>query len=145
MTTKIILIVIMVILSAYFSATETAFSSLNKTRLKTIARSAKGTNDDSNLPEVDPMWKVPVYSRPLTYLDTDMSVAMQKLARIEKLCSELPGLDCGSCGAPSCRALAEDIVRGDAKENDCIIRYEERIARVANEVLPGRGDNDDRF
>ena len=37
MTTKIILIVIMVILSAYFSATETAFSSLNKTRLKTMA------------------------------------------------------------------------------------------------------------
>ena len=25
-------------------------------------------------------------------------------------------LDCGACGAPSCRALAEDIVRGDAKE-----------------------------
>lgn len=37
MTTKIILIAIMVILSAYFSATETAFSSLNKTRLKAMA------------------------------------------------------------------------------------------------------------
>lgn len=37
MTTKIILIAIMVVLSAYFSATETAFSSLNKTRLKAMA------------------------------------------------------------------------------------------------------------
>ena len=37
MTTKIILIAIMVIFSAYFSATETAFSSLNKTRLKAMA------------------------------------------------------------------------------------------------------------
>ena len=37
MTTNIILIAIMVMLSAYFSATETAFSSLNKTRLKTMA------------------------------------------------------------------------------------------------------------
>ena len=37
MTTQIILIAILVILSAYFSATETAFSSLNKTRLKTMA------------------------------------------------------------------------------------------------------------
>ncbi len=37
MTTSIILIVILVIMSAYFSATETAFSSLNKTRLKTMA------------------------------------------------------------------------------------------------------------
>ncbi len=34
---KIIALVILVLLSAYFSATETAFSSLNKTRLKTIA------------------------------------------------------------------------------------------------------------
>ncbi len=37
MTTKIILIAITVIFSAYFSATETAFSSLNKTRLKAMA------------------------------------------------------------------------------------------------------------
>ena len=37
MTTNIILIAILVILSAYFSATETAFSSLNKTRLKAMA------------------------------------------------------------------------------------------------------------
>lgn len=37
MTTNIILIVICIIMSAYFSATETAFSSINKTRLKTLA------------------------------------------------------------------------------------------------------------
>ena len=34
---KIITIIIMIIFSAYFSATETAFSSINKTRLKTMA------------------------------------------------------------------------------------------------------------
>jgi CBS domain containing-hemolysin-like protein len=37
MTAKIIVMVICLLLSAYFSATETAFSSINKTRLKTIA------------------------------------------------------------------------------------------------------------
>ena len=37
MTTSIILMVICVTFSAYFSATETAFSSLNKTRLKVLA------------------------------------------------------------------------------------------------------------
>ena len=37
MTGNIILIAILVTMSAYFSATETAFSSLNKTRLKTMA------------------------------------------------------------------------------------------------------------
>ena len=114
-----------------------------KTRLKNIARTAKGPNEVSEVPDISCMWEVPVYSRPQSQLDSDMSVAMQKLARIEKLCSELPGLDCGSCGAPSCRALAEDIVRGDAKETDCIIRYKERIARIASEMLMGQ--NEDRF
>ena len=37
MLSKIIAMVICVILSAYFSATETAFSSVNKTRLKVLA------------------------------------------------------------------------------------------------------------
>lgn len=36
-TLQIIIMVILVMMSAYFSATETAFSSLNKTRLKTMA------------------------------------------------------------------------------------------------------------
>ena len=35
--TYIIIMAVCLIMSAYFSATETAFSSLNKTRLKTIA------------------------------------------------------------------------------------------------------------
>ena len=37
MTVQIILMVLCIIFSAYFSATETAFSSLNKTRLKAMA------------------------------------------------------------------------------------------------------------
>lgn len=37
MSTQIIIMVIMLICSSYFSATETAFSSLNKTRIKTLA------------------------------------------------------------------------------------------------------------
>jgi Na+-translocating ferredoxin:NAD+ oxidoreductase RNF subunit RnfB len=65
---------------------------------------------------------------------------MKKLSRIEELSDELPGLDCGSCGAPSCRALAEDIVRGEAKETDCIIRFRERIARITNEMLSAQSE-----
>ena len=37
MTTKIILMVVLLLFSAYFSATETAFSTMNKTRLRTMA------------------------------------------------------------------------------------------------------------
>lgn len=114
-----------------------------KTRLKKIARTANGPEEASDFMGIDPMWEVSVNSRPQSYLDADMSVAMQKLARIDILEEELPGLDCGSCGAPSCRALAEDIVRGTAKETDCIIRYKERIAEMAAEMLSSQSE--DRF
>mgnify|MGYP002508897684 CR=1 FL=1 len=36
-------------------------------------------------------------------------------------------IDCGSCGAPTCRALAEDIVRGTACKDDCVM-----LSRVRN-------------
>ncbi|MFH1312954.1 MAG: (Fe-S)-binding protein [Candidatus Eisenbacteria bacterium] len=29
-------------------------------------------------------------------------------------------MDCGCCGTPSCLAFAEDIVRGQARIEDCI-------------------------
>ena len=64
-------------------------------------------------------------------LDDDIVEALKKAARIEELRKQLPGLDCGSCGAPSCRALAEDIVLGIGKENDCIFRLREKMQIIA--------------
>ena len=43
----------------------------------------------------------------------------------DELLKELPHLDCGSCGASNCHALAEDIIKGDAKETDCLIKLRE--------------------
>jgi Na+-translocating ferredoxin:NAD+ oxidoreductase RNF subunit RnfB len=44
------------------------------------------------------------------------------MSEIQKLKEELPGIDCGSCGAPSCRAFAEDVVKCEACLEDCLIR-----------------------
>jgi anti-sigma regulatory factor (Ser/Thr protein kinase)/Fe-S-cluster-containing hydrogenase component 2 len=52
----------------------------------------------------------PYRARPGMRLDPDMGAAIEKLARIDELTSELPGRDCGVCGAPTCSSLAEDIV-----------------------------------
>jgi hypothetical protein len=35
--------------------------------------------------------------------------------------SRLPGIDCGVCGAPSCRAFAEDLARGEEIEELCVL------------------------
>ena len=53
-------------------------------------------------------------------LDKNRDVAIEKLKRKEELIKMLPGTDCGVCGAPDCRTLAEDIVRGEARLEDCI-------------------------
>ncbi len=51
--------------------------------------------------------------------DGDRAVAMEKMQRAEKILQSLPGLDCGACGAPSCRAFAEDVVNGIITEDKC--------------------------
>ena len=42
--------------------------------------------------------------------------------------------DCGSCGAPTCRALAEDVVRGLAQETDCIFLMRRQIQQIATQL-----------
>ncbi len=58
-----------------------------------------------------------------------------KAARIDEIENSLPGLDCGSCGSPTCRALAQDIVGGYASEMNCIFKINERISALAGELV----------
>jgi Na+-translocating ferredoxin:NAD+ oxidoreductase RNF subunit RnfB len=58
--------------------------------------------------------------RSILKLDDNMEMAMNKMENIQKIYSYLPGIDCGGCGAPTCKALAEDIVQEAAKTSDCI-------------------------
>lgn len=53
-------------------------------------------------------------------LDDDMVRAMKKMNRARDLMCFLPGIDCGACGAPTCKALAEDIVSRKANLSHCI-------------------------
>lgn len=76
------------------------------------------------------LWEQPLACAPPQKLDDDMAKALKKLSEIERLSHALPGLDCGACGAPSCHALAEDIVVGKAQETDCIFIMRERINEI---------------
>lgn len=68
-------------------------------------------------------------------LDADPLAALEKLERLEELSQTLPGLDCGSCGAPNCRALAEDIVQERGDENDCVFVLRKKISRLTQEMV----------
>lgn len=70
---------------------------------------------------------------PVLLLDTNRMAAMEKMMKIEALEQQLPGLHCGSCGAPSCHAFAEDVVLGRASEEDCIFKMRERMQYMAGD------------
>ncbi len=59
--------------------------------------------------------------QPISRLSDNMAESMRMMADIQRLKNMLPGIDCGSCGAPTCRAFAEDIVKKKAKPEDCRI------------------------
>ncbi len=64
---------------------------------------------------------LPTY-QPISRLSSSMAESMRMMADIQRLKAELPGLDCGSCGAPNCRAFAEDIVKGHSTIDKCLIK-----------------------
>ena len=71
----------------------------------------------------------------ITTLDSDITVAMRKLREMNEIHSQLPALDCGACGSPSCRSLAEDIVRGKANIEACIFVLRSRVRELAKEMM----------
>ncbi len=83
---------------------------------------------------VDVFWDKKIDYKPIMNLDDDVLVAMQKLMKIEEIYEGLPKIDCGSCGSPSCRSLAEDIVRGYANETDCVFKLRERISDLVDKM-----------
>ncbi len=63
-------------------------------------------------------------------LADNVTEAMARMNRMKELLKVFPGLDCGTCGAPSCRALAEDVVRGFTTEHDCVFRAREELQEI---------------
>ncbi len=64
---------------------------------------------------------MPTYT-PSNRLGNSIAESMRMMADIQNFKSTLPGIDCGACGAPTCRAFAEDVVRKTACPDDCHIK-----------------------
>ncbi len=115
-----------------------------KRRVKRLATecSEVGTDvviDEKDIPNV--LWNAPLPYTSKLNLDDDMFEAMRKLSLIEEIYENLPKLDCGSCGSPSCRCLAEDIVRGYTTEDSCIVRFKEKILSLAHSIESAEQNN----
>lgn len=106
-----------------------------KTKLKLLRKymPIAGSHLDGKIPE-DSFWTKEVEFIPVFRLGSNPMESMQMMQKIDELAEALPGLDCGSCGAPSCRALAEDIVRGVANERDCIHLLKRYLHKISSDL-----------
>lgn len=105
-----------------------------KAKLKTLRRflpvsqNFLSKEQQENIPESYFFSELPTYY-PISRLSESMSESMRMLSEIQKLRATLPGIDCGACGAPTCLAFAEDVIKGNAKEQDCIIKYKSELQK----------------
>lgn len=68
-------------------------------------------------------------------LHESIASAIERMEQMNAIIERLPGYDCGSCGSPTCRSFAEDIVRGYCNENDCIYLLKERLKVMAQQMV----------
>jgi iron only hydrogenase large subunit-like protein len=84
------------------------------------------------LPEIKP--------RPILPIDNNITNALARLKLMEDIIKTLPGVHCCMCGAPTCSALAEDIVRGNAEISDCVF-YDDEPENIKKKLNRIWGNN----
>jgi iron only hydrogenase large subunit-like protein len=61
-----------------------------------------------------------VSPRSMMKLDENIKGALEKMKKVNELMEVLPYVDCGICGAPTCKSLAESIAKEEAELARCI-------------------------
>jgi Na+-translocating ferredoxin:NAD+ oxidoreductase RNF subunit RnfB len=99
----------------------------------------------SQLPEMDPeteaeverrypredlALEAPIRPRPVRGSTGSLKERVRIVQEAEALLQTLPGLDCGLCGAPTCRELARDISMGDATKAECPFFSRDRLRQL---------------
>ena len=69
------------------------------------------------------------YGTPSAF-SSDREESMRMLQRMEEIMKTLPQIDCGSCGAPTCRAFASDVVRGRSDVSECVVFMREELKKL---------------
>ncbi len=108
-----------------------------KARLQTLRRYLPVSQnflspDDRYIPGECFFEEVPDYT-PISRLGRNIGESMRMMADIQRLTESLPGIDCGSCGAPTCRAFAEDVIKGEASVDSCVIKKFRSLNEVKDE------------
>jgi len=80
----------------------------------------------------------PIRPRPVRGSTGSLKERVRIVQEAEAILQILPGLDCGLCGAPTCKDLAKDISMGDAAKADCLFLSRERLRQLQRMYLHKR-------
>ena len=102
-----------------------------KTKLKAIRKYLPvSMNNLQNSIPTNMLWDTELEYNPVFELKGNRMERFQKYSEMEQLLEELPGLDCSFCGSPNCRTFADDVVRGYAKKEDCVVIMRRKMDKI---------------
>lgn len=91
-----------------------------------------GARPEKSIPDYAYLSEIIKY-KPIQQFSDNMQESMRLMAQIQDVCSTLPEIDCGSCGAPTCLAFAEDVVLRGVDINNCIINMKDYLFKKLEE------------
>ena len=99
-----------------------------------------GAHPENSIPDEAFLKKLHDY-KPIQQFSDNMQESMKLMAQIQNVCSTLPEIDCGSCGAPTCLAFAEDVVLRGVDINNCIINMKDYLLKKLEEKKDENNDS----
>ena len=74
----------------------------------------------------------------------DLKERVKRMKTEEIVSKALPGLNCGLCGAPTCKTFARDVARGTARQEECIFFSNKRLEQLRQTYLRNKKTQPDQ-
>ncbi|MFH0982537.1 MAG: [Fe-Fe] hydrogenase large subunit C-terminal domain-containing protein [Planctomycetota bacterium] len=89
-------------------------------------------------PHVDLSLKGELKPRAVEQGTMELKERVGRMRAEEALLKALPGLDCGLCGSPGCRAFARDVAQKRAAPDECVLFSNDRLEQLRDLYLRDR-------
>ncbi len=76
----------------------------------------------------------PIAPRPMRPVADTLAGAVAAVKARDALLATLPRIDCGACGAPTCAAFAEDVVRREVQEEACVFVRQRQVEATVTQL-----------
>lgn len=118
-------------------AIENSFIARN--RIRRLAEKYNSENSSSenqfknyNLSDKDIFLKEKIEPKKINVFGNNFVEAMKKMSKCMEIKEQLPSLDCGACGSPTCQVMAEDIVLGQTTLDDCMVLFKKKYENTSD-------------